>query len=169
MLKTTVYISDINNLSDARYCAGMMVDYLGFNIGKIGVEEFREITQWVEGTIVAEFNAIDVDKINSVIEEFKLDYVALNADSIPGDINTKVILISDKPNSNCEFQLVDKESIDNNFTSPILVSGDFQPNDIDAILSHKNVKGICLKGGDEISPGQKDFDDLADILEILED
>jgi len=168
MLKTTVYISDINNLSDARYCAGMMVDYLGFNIDKIGVEEFREITQWVEGTIVAEFDTIDVDKINAIIEEFKLDYVALKSDSIPSNINTKVILISDKQNPDCAFQIVDNNSINSTFTSPILITGNFKPNKVDAILAQPNVKGICLKGGDEIRPGQRDFDEMADILESLE-
>ena len=30
------------------------------------------------------------------------------------------------------------------------------------------VKGISLKGGEEIRPGYKDFDELADILEALE-
>lgn len=168
MLKTTVYISDINNLSDARYCAGMMVDYLGFNIDKIGIEEFREITQWVEGTIVAEFDKIDTDKINTVIEEFKLDYVALNTDSIPKGINTKVILLSNESNTECEFQIVNNKSINNNFSSPVLVSGDYKPNEIESILAQPNVKGICLKGGDEIRPGQRDFDEMADILEALE-
>ena len=31
-LKTFVKISGVNNLSDARYCAGMGVNQLGFNI-----------------------------------------------------------------------------------------------------------------------------------------
>ena len=167
MLKTTVYVSDINNLSDARYCAGMMVDYLGFNIDKIGLDNFREITQWIEGTIVAEFDVIQVNTINAIVEEFKLDYVALNSDSIPEGINTKMILISNTK-IDCELQIIDNKSINTDSTTPLLVSGDFKPNEIDSILSQKNVKGICLKGGDEIRPGQKDFDELDDILESLE-
>ena len=148
MLKTTVYVSDINNLSDARYCAGMMVDYLGFNIDKIGIEEFREITQWVEGTIVAEFNNIDVAHINTVIDKFKLDYVTLLSDLAPKGIKAKVILISNNTTSNCEFQIVDRNSISNSFSNSILVSGDFKPEEIDTLLQQDNVKGICLKGGD---------------------
>ena len=30
-LKYFVYVSSVNNLSDARYCSGMFVDYIGFN------------------------------------------------------------------------------------------------------------------------------------------
>lgn len=168
MLKTTVYVSDINNLSDARYCAGMMVDYLGFNLDKISVEDFREITQWIEGTIVAEFNEPNVDKINAIIDEFKLDYVTLNTNDIPEGINAKVILISDKENKKCEFQIVDQNKLSEVMNSNVLVSGDYKPNELDSILNRQNIKGICLKGGDEIRPGQKDFDELADILESLE-
>lgn len=169
MLKTTVYVSDINNLSDARYCAGMMVDYLGFNIDKIGIEEFREITQWVEGTVVAEFTTIDVSHINQIVNEFKLEFVCLNSDNIPNGVECKVILISDQPNNECEFQITDRNKFRSTFSSPTLISGDFKPNDMESILAQPNVIGICLKGGDEIRPGQKDFDELADILESLEE
>ena len=53
-LRTTVIVNEINNLSDARYCAGMGVDYLGFSLestdpGYVDPERFKEITSWVSG------------------------------------------------------------------------------------------------------------------------
>ena len=63
---------------------------------------------------------------------------------------------------------MDRKSNFKEYSQPVLVSGDFKPEDIDNILSQENVQGICLKGGDELRPGQKDFDELADILEYLE-
>ncbi|MFM1835376.1 MAG: hypothetical protein RJA04_63, partial [Bacteroidota bacterium] len=49
MLKTLVKVSAITNLSDARYCAGMGVDLLGFPLGKISIDQFTEIRNWLAG------------------------------------------------------------------------------------------------------------------------
>ena len=43
MLKTLVKVSGIENLSDARYCAGMGVEFLGFPLAQIPFEKFQEI------------------------------------------------------------------------------------------------------------------------------
>ena len=61
MLKTFVKVGEINNLSDARYCAGMGVQLLGFvmsnpNRKSLSKEEYTAITQWLEGPkFVGEF------------------------------------------------------------------------------------------------------------------
>ena len=60
-LSTFVKISGITNLSDARYCAGMYVDLLGFSLEEnsdkfISHTQFDEITGWVSGLeFVGEF------------------------------------------------------------------------------------------------------------------
>jgi len=36
------------------------------------------------------------------------------------------------------------------------------------LVKKHHIYGIALKGGEEITPGYKDFDELADILEKLE-
>ena len=46
-LKTSVIINEVINLSDARYCAGMGVDYIGFRIDEnhdkyVDLENFNE-------------------------------------------------------------------------------------------------------------------------------
>lgn len=48
-LKTKVKVGNITNLSDARYCAGMGVDWLGFPIESVNPKTFAEITSWVTG------------------------------------------------------------------------------------------------------------------------
>ena len=53
-LKTTVKVSKVNNLSDARYCAGMGVNQLGFNIepdheNYTDPKSFKELADWVSG------------------------------------------------------------------------------------------------------------------------
>ena len=37
------------------------------------------------------------------------------------------------------------------------------------LLDDVNISGIALRGGDEIRPGYKDFGDLMDVLEALEE
>jgi phosphoribosylanthranilate isomerase len=50
-LKTLVKASEVNNLSDARYCAGMGVEMLGFCLDEnhpkfIELARLREISVW---------------------------------------------------------------------------------------------------------------------------
>ena len=61
-LKTFVKISNVNNLSDARYCSGMYVDLMGFSLENdneyfVSPTAFKEITDWLSGLeYVAEFS-----------------------------------------------------------------------------------------------------------------
>ena len=61
-LQTFVKINHVTNLTDARYCAGMMVDLLGFCLDPnssnfISPEHFKEISGWVSGVeFVGEFS-----------------------------------------------------------------------------------------------------------------
>lgn len=61
-LKTFVKISNVNNLSDARYCSGMYVNLMGFSLEKdneyyVDPTAFKEITDWLSGLeYVAEFS-----------------------------------------------------------------------------------------------------------------
>ncbi|MFT4834560.1 MAG: phosphoribosylanthranilate isomerase [Marinoscillum sp.] len=80
-LKTFVKISNVDNLSDARYCAGMMVDVIGFNLnekteGYISAETFGEITDWVAGVkFCGEFGDTDVASIKLASANYKLDFI----------------------------------------------------------------------------------------------
>ena len=68
-LTTIVKVGNITNLSDARYCAGMGVDMLGFCFEKkseqyIDPESYKEIIGWISGPqLVGEFDTNDETKI----------------------------------------------------------------------------------------------------------
>ena len=72
-LKYFVHVSSISNLSDARYCSGMMVDSLGYNFDensnyKISTDFSKEISKWVNGVkFIAEFNN------SSILKYFNMD------------------------------------------------------------------------------------------------
>jgi phosphoribosylanthranilate isomerase len=50
----------------------------------------------------------------------------------------------------------------------VLVGFGFNAENVLDLIENTAVKGIEMEGGDEIKPGLKDFDELADILEVLE-
>ena len=83
-LRISVIVNGINNLSDARYCAGMGVDIIGFNLKlddpkRVQPQALKEITGWVAGVQLAgEFLRARPDIINEMAEEFGLDYIQLD-------------------------------------------------------------------------------------------
>jgi phosphoribosylanthranilate isomerase len=50
----------------------------------------------------------------------------------------------------------------------VLLGFGFQADNVIPIVEQTGIKGISLEGGNEIKPGLKDFDELADVLESLE-
>ncbi|KAA9325233.1 phosphoribosylanthranilate isomerase [Adhaeribacter soli] len=83
-LKTTVLVNGINNLSDARYCAGMGADMMGFNLDEshpdhLTEEAFKEITGWVAGIqLVGEYDHASGHHIHEQAKSLNLDLVQLN-------------------------------------------------------------------------------------------
>ncbi|SFU12759.1 phosphoribosylanthranilate isomerase [Algoriphagus locisalis] len=50
----------------------------------------------------------------------------------------------------------------------VILSAGISAENVQELIEELNLYGISLTGGDEIKPGLKDFDELADILEALE-
>ncbi|MFD2033766.1 phosphoribosylanthranilate isomerase [Belliella marina] len=203
-LKTFVKISTINNLSDARYCAGMYVNLMGFSLEEnngnyISPEKFKEITDWLSGLeYVAEFEASHPDKILEIVKA----YPGIGYLEIQEEIHLKMLVNSSyglilkckveeveeiedliaKSSSYADFGVTlhlvsDTLELNELTTSKIkelatkcqvLLGFGIDASTIEEVLESTQVKGISLEGGDEIKPGLKDFDALADILEVLE-
>ncbi|QIX59770.1 hypothetical protein HER32_00605 [Hymenobacter sp. BT18] len=83
-LITSVLVRGINNLSDARYCAGMGADYLTFRLdpalpGYLEPAAVQELSGWVAGVqLVGEFSTLPVDEINALAEQCGLHYILLH-------------------------------------------------------------------------------------------
>lgn len=81
MLTKTVKISNVTNLSDARYCAGMGVEMLGFSIDQdspnyIAPKKFEEICSWLAGVqLVAESSENDPEQLLKSLAEYPVHYV----------------------------------------------------------------------------------------------
>jgi len=80
-LNTLVKISGVNNLSDARYCAGMGAAILGFcpeadHPDYVDPGKFKEITGWVQGVKVAgEFYNSSIEQIHEIVAEYNFDFL----------------------------------------------------------------------------------------------
>lgn len=178
-LKTFVKVGSITNLSDARYCAGMGADMLGFRVVEgqenfISPAAFQEIRGWVTGpTVVAEIYGLKSHAaLNSILENYRPDYLELSLAelnlieviSIPYILN---LAKGDTPSGEPEYILTKTDSgIPETSVKRLieLKTGD----NVDEVLKRYNIYGIALKGSQEEKPGLKDYQELAEIFEILE-
>ncbi|RYU83355.1 phosphoribosylanthranilate isomerase [Hymenobacter persicinus] len=91
-LITPVLVRGINNLSDARYCAGMGADYLTFRLDPVlpeflQPEAVQELSGWVAGVqLVGEFDTLPVEEINAIAQACRLDYVLLHRRRTPEEL-----------------------------------------------------------------------------------
>ncbi len=78
-----ILIRGINNLSDARYCAGMGADKLTFILdpalpGFLDAKTVKELAGWVAGVeLIGEFDQLPAAEINAIAAECALDAVLL--------------------------------------------------------------------------------------------
>ena len=197
-LKYFVHVSSVSNLSDARYCSGMMVDSIGFNLDenspyKLSIDSVIEISNWINGVkIIAEFNNSSDEYINSILDKKKFDGIQVDLTKSTKRIikisNENIIvkisdpkLINKHINSymNKNFPSSNTIFIDNltNQNKNLLerIDNNFlvviNPYDkINEISSFIEVNnyGLLLKGTDEIRPGLKDYDSLSDYLDSID-
>ena len=193
-LKTFVKVSGINNLSDARYCSGMEVDQLGFSIQESNAKytdpkKFNEIKGWLSGVAyVGEIEADNTTPLTEVVRDYDLDALQVASATQVEEAqatNLPVIFKMDVSSITIETlrSLKDKvsyfliESVYGGQVSPdileltkefsIVLGYGFEADTVEMLVK-SGVKGIALQGGDEISPGLRDFDEMMDILEALE-
>jgi phosphoribosylanthranilate isomerase len=189
-LKTKVKVGRITNLSDARYCAGMGVDMLGFSISgpeSITFEKFKEINGWITGPqLVLEINSLG--DVGPAVSTFYATCIEIKAEwlsqlNIEKDISFiaridldrwSENLLSDSVTDNILYVLIenyrkDNEQVLNEIAKKfsVLIEINDSPIILDKLLELP-IAGIALKGSDELRPGLKDYNQLSDILEKLD-
>jgi phosphoribosylanthranilate isomerase len=190
-LKTFVKVSGINNLSDARYCAGMGVNQVGFEIEEgspnyVDQQSFKEIKGWLSGVeFVGEING-SVGSIANLVKDYGLDAIQIeNMAQLPEALKTGIkvsfhsadIKIAHQAwkesNQQLEYVLFDMTGSNSEEVEelakemPVVLASGFDGESVIMVIN-ASIKGISIRGGNEIRPGYKDFDEMADILEALE-
>jgi len=203
-LDSFVKISAVTNLSDARYCAGMYVNLIGFDLDEnsknyTSPQKFNEITGWLSGVdYVAEFKNTHPEKILTLIQEYKgINFIEIQEEThLRMLVNSSYGVIFKKELASEEDldDLIAKAQFFKDFgvilylvseslelktsvnqklktlaaKAEVLLGFGIEPETVRNLLTETGVKGIALEGGEEIKPGLKDFDQLAEILEALE-
>lgn len=177
-LKTVVKVGSITNLSDARYCAGMGVDFLGFRAVEgqenyLPPKKYQEIRGWVTGpqTVAEVYGLTEAAQLDVLLEDYKPDYLEMGMAElnlfatlplpvilrVEGEIPAGLRL---KP----RYLLVTTLK-GHGDSIPLLLEVN-RPGEMPDVLGEGN--GLALNGGSEISPGLRDYSGLAEILEQLE-
>ena len=195
MLKTNVIVRNVKNLHDARYCAGMGVEYISMPISNelknsLTIEQINEIADWLSGIkivgFVGETLIEDVSNYESEIIETS-DFQKVKSYNSP--ILTLEITPDQLKNSSFKNILEQVKSETSFFV--LVCKGKFTDYDADLIkdlIEHYSIywgfnfdpedmldfidnfepEGIALNGTEEIKTGLNNFDDLADLLEALD-
>ncbi len=180
-------------MSDARYCSGMGVNILGFNLdpdseNNISVQDLKMVQEWVEGV---EFALEGTNKLSDNGKEFKslVSYFTMNAEIFKEldldpkrvilDINCQSYPQTDMPNNIAGLILrFDEGELKSNLE--VLEELNKKPEllvfietpEMNKLVSELTNKwpnlGIALSGGKELRPGFKDFYELAPVLDFLE-
>lgn len=198
MNKPQIKLSNVSNLSDARWAAAAGIDYISFCFDPNSSDfippiKAKEIIDWVSGPrVIAEFGNNSIQEITDITTLLTIDLIAVNNTLLPDELKElgldyiKIIdvgiLNEEQVNTELSaykdayaFELISSSiNYDCNFlaqigsTHHILWALDITVQSVKNIIDSFNVKGICLKGGTEEKPGYKDFDDLADLVEAIQ-
>lgn len=196
-LQTLVKVSNITNLSDARYCAGMGVELVGFVMDKFSddympAEKLKEIKSWLAGVqIVGETQSSDYDEIATLLQTYEIDILQISDPTLLPKITAlgKPIILKLETNSAyiedylklynsfVIYFLIDGQELTDfilyhlkeyAFDNPVILGFGITAHNVQQILTETPIKGIALKGSHELRPGYKDYDELSEILEQLE-
>ncbi len=188
-LKLSVKIGDVTNLSDARYAAGMGVDYIGFNIDTstdyfVNASIFKQIVNWVSGVgIIGEvgnnlpsdedFSPYLTETTNPLLANdnavFRIKATGLSVSQLGEIMESNLALfyvIELRPE---QIKSASKELAHLCSNYPVYLSTTFCEALLEQTVTSIKPKGIEIKGGQEDQPGFKDYEGIADVLEWLEE
>ncbi|WP_281613707.1 hypothetical protein [Flammeovirga sp. SubArs3] len=195
-LKTRVFVSDVDNLGDGRYCAGMGVEMIGFPIEEshpryVSADKYKEIASWLAGIKFAGevYSSADVDfAAYDAIETIVTDNPALVDDlSNKGKTLMYKIEVTSLEETEQQMSMLEQKvdlfllefSADltaQDYASirqlteeyKVIIAGGFNENTVNNLLDEAKPEGIALKGGSEVAVGVNTFDGLVEVLEAIE-
>lgn len=189
-------IRGINNLSDARYCAGMGADKLTFVLDPalpdhLDVKTVRELAGWVAGVeLIGEFDQLSAQEINALAADCALDAVLLRSFRTPeelAEIAPPIYLelsaaeLATGPGSlpSAPVGFVVELPADASAEAPgalaamaaggrLWLGPGLHPERARELATRLPLAGLSFPSGDEVKPGLRDFDQLEAVFEVLE-
>lgn len=183
MLKTKVKVGSVTNLSEARYCAGMGVDFLSFPVSSVDPKTYQEITSWVAGPKFG----VETQTTTNGVEQYTVDFVETSINNLTNVTTTTNLIVSLTPGqwktkkenlesvkSKILFLQFEVSALDAATESTLKeASKQFDTfvklstlADLDQVLQLP-ISGVSLEGSAEVKAGLKEYP-LAEVLEKLE-
>ena len=188
-------IRGINNLSDARYCAGMGADKLTFVLdpalpGHLDTKTVKELAGWIAGVeLIGEFDQLSAADINAISADCALDAVLLRSPrtadelaeiappvylELAADAATDAHpfpdfllgLIVELPENSSAEMLAALRKIASQ--QPLWLGPGLLPERARGLVNELHLAGLSFPSGDEVKPGLRDFDQLEAVFEALE-
>ena len=103
--------------------------------------------------------SLNFEVLSTLFEKYKKTVTYFLLENAPNSVDNIAIDFS-------QNELEQLKNISAKF--PIILGSGFNKNNVNDLIDNYKISGISLKGGTEIRAGYKDFDDLAEILEIIE-
>ncbi len=190
MGKKKILVKNISNLSEARYCAGMLVDFISFELDKnevnfIDLKKYSEIKGWISGVkLLGNSTYLTLDKIKEQIRERDLDGFIFDYSQIElielVDCRIKIAQIPinqlntiyENIKNQVDYLIIfgKKKDINEDFftkdqlNTPILLGFDFE----NATYNLEKLSGFAFNGTIESKPGNT-HNLLMDALEFLDE
>ena len=188
-------IRGINNLSDARYCAGMGADKLTFILdpalpGHLDTKTVKELAGWIAGVeLIGEFDQLNAASINAIAADCALDavllrsprtaeelaeiappvYIELAADTAalaqPLPSSLLGVVVELPENTTAEMRAALQATASR---QPLWLGPGLLPERARDLASQLPLAGLSFPSGDEVKPGLRDFDQLEAVFEALE-
>ena len=194
-LITKVKAGSVSSLSDARFFAGLGVDWLGFDVNPqsdnyVSVEHHASMAGWVSGPKrVIELSSLPSDSVmEKLVADYAPDFVQVNLNDVPEikrDIPLFALALAEALDVDFLKTVADKIDyliVDLGGAHPfdqrpllsqlaehtkILMSVAPEITDIKKIIAELPIAGLSLKGSKELKTGIKEYD-YADLLESLD-
>jgi phosphoribosylanthranilate isomerase len=180
-LKAYTKVGALSNLGDVRYCAGMGVDMIGFQVipghpDYLEPSRFQEIRGWVSGPLfVAEiYGLTDNEMLTGIIEDYKPDYLELGLDeaghlgSYPLPYILRVLPGEKVPPLKVEPAWIISNELRDDSPVPVLLLTDTAER-VTEHLNRSNAKGMAFKVGTQELSANGVHEIIGPLLEVLEE
>lgn len=169
-----ILLSNITNLSDARYAAGMGVSGISIQVVPenpdfLPASLYQEIRGWISGPqVFADIRGLsDQDQLKAILESYKPDGLLLSPSESKFELPELPLILMLNPGekvSGMNPDWVISTEIHPDF--PLLLPVK-TPDQLVAGMASSTMLGFVFSGGQEERPGYRDFDELGALFDTL--
>lgn len=182
MYRNPILIRNIYHLTDARYFAAMGVDWMSMHLTNDDqtFAMWHTLADWIEGVrLAAEVDGSDEMLLAKAIIEAKPNGIVTQRNILEGvasetTLFLEVDTISESQDSANVFYLLPYESYlkkgisDEVNQSKVFLVADWTSESVKDVLSKGFSGGFCFSGGEEEEVGMRDYEQMDELLELLQ-